>query len=209
MVTKAQPTELIKLTFLVLARDFPERLILKDHSLEYADAVTTGNLVTGVYGAHSKQMALVVASQWTAANRDRKTGPNQVLYVDTSYRADLLLDSPNQMQAGVSGWVHFDRMSADLRDNLKHLWLSWVQADHGTARAARMADSSLSDIALEYPAYVRKMMALRSPRLTAVIHPVRPRLAPSTTLWAATVRYDKDRFVKPIVRFLPQVAVEV
>lgn len=209
MATKPRPTELIKLTFLALARDFPERLILKEHSLEFADAPASRSLVSAVYGAHSKQMALVVASHWSAANRDRKSGPNQVLYVDASYRADLLLDSRDQMKAGVSGWVHFDRMSADLRDSFKQSWLSWIQADHGVARASRMADCPLSDIALGYPGYIGRMMALRSPRLTAVIHPVRPRLEPSAVLWVATMRYEKHRFVNPIVRFLPQITVGV
>jgi hypothetical protein len=209
MATKPQPSELIKLTFLALSRDFPERVKLKEHSLEYSEAAAIGNLVSAVYGANSKQMALVVAAQWTATNRDRRTGPNQVLYVDASYRADLLIDSADQMKAGVSGWLHLDRMSAELRDNLKQLWLSWIQVDHGAARASRLTDSSLSDIALEYPGYIRKMMALRSPRLTAVVHPVRPRLDPGAVLWVATVRYDKDRFVNPLVRFLPQIAVEV
>jgi len=209
MASKPKPNEFIKLTFLAMVRDFPERITLKEHSLDFSDAGPTGSLISGVYGAHSKHAALVLAANWTKEHVGRRIGPTQILHVDAVYRAELLIDRSDQMRAGVTGWLHFDRMSADLRDNVKNLWLSWIEAGHGKVNAARLADSSLGDIALEYPGYISKMMGLRAPRLTAIVHPVRPKLEPGSVLWVASVRYEKDRFIGPLVRFLPQIHVDL
>lgn len=206
---KPKPNEIIKLTFLVMTRDLPARVKLKDHSLEYSGSPAAPDLVAGVYGAHAKQMALVLASNWTKANKARRSGPNQILQLDVAYRADGLIDTLETAQGSNSGWMHFERLAADLRDAIKQEWLSWIRADLGAVRAARHTESSLAEISLEFPGYVARMMAKRSPRLTAVVHPVRPSLDPSAVLWVATVRYERQRFQEPVVRFLSQVRVDV
>jgi hypothetical protein len=213
MATKER--DLVSLTFLVESRDMPERVKLKEHSVAFAkseELVGGGSLISGVYGAHSKQMALVLAAAWTRDNRQRSTGPNQILQLDVGYRVNNFIETRSTTTHETlesTGWLHMDRLSAELREDLKDEWLGWIRADLGNARANRHVDTPFAEIAMEFPLYVGKMLAKRSPRLLAVVHPVRPTIDPTAVLWVATVRYDKERFVDPVIRFLPNIKVEV
>lgn len=201
------------MTFLALTRGIPERLKLKEHSIAFRKSEEMpGTLVSGVYGAHSKQMALVLAAGWSKDNRENSKGPNHCLQLDVGYRIDNFADTRQIMTSDrleSTGWLHMDRIASDLREELKDEWLEWIRSDLGGKKHQDVADKPFAEIAMTHPLYVAKMMAKRSPRLVAVVHPVNPTLDPSAVLWVATVRYDKNRFVGPVVRFLPHVNVEL
>jgi hypothetical protein len=205
-VATKQP-DLISLSFVAVTEGLPARITLKEQSLAFADAdhLAGQNLVSGVYGAHSKQMALVMASEWKKANQGKKKGPNQANLIDVLYRVDKFMESrglTTRDDLDSTGWLHLDRLSADLREEIRAEWLKWMRADLKPSQMNSLEDTSLGELALQYPRYVGKMMAKRNPRLSAVVHPVYPDLNPSIVLWVATVRYEKERFVDPVVRFM-------
>lgn len=213
MATKKR--DLISLTFPAFTRGIPQRLNLREHSVAFPQAEEMAGhtgLISGVYGAHSKQMALVLSSKWHAEHRDAPSGPNLVLQVDTGYRIDNFTETKTlitEESLAATGWLHLDRLSAEVREGLKEEWLGWIYKDFGGPRAARLADTPLSEIAMQYPIYVGKLMAKRTTRLTAVVHPVHPAIDPTAVLWVATVRYEPERFEDTVVRFLPACKVDL
>ena len=202
--------DLISLTFVAIVEGLPNRITLKEHSLEFVESeLLKGSLVTGVYGAHSKQVALVMAADWNKQNEAKRSHRTRALLVDARYRIDNFMESTRQLTTRESlektGWLHLDRLSAELREELKAEWLDWIATDFSEKHHAQMAELSFAELAMKHPRYIAKMMAKRSPRLTAIVHPVNPSMKPDEKVWAATVRYEKDRFVAPVVRFMPVV----
>lgn len=210
---KVKQPDLISLTFVAIVEGMPAHIKLKDHSLEFPESEhLRGTLLTGVYGAHSKQVALVMSADWNKQNENKRSNKSRALLVDARYRIDNFMDSTRQLATRESldktGWLHMDRLSAELRDELKEEWLAWIADEFDARHHARMSELSFAELAMTHPRYIERMMAKRAPRLTAIIHPVRPSMAPKDTVWAATVRYEKERFVEPVVRFMP-IAVDL
>lgn len=207
--------DVVSLSFLVLSRGMPEEVKLKECSLEFSgnDAMnSTSGLITGVYGAQSKQLALAAASNWTKSHEGSKSkGANRVLMLDVGYRVENFVKTRDQIREDVmreTGWLHMDRLAASYRDEIKEMWIEWIHKDIGALKAADLESQSLTDIALQYPRYVARMMK-KDPDIKVVIHPVVPMIDPTSVLRAATVRYTKDRFVDPNIRFLQDVAIVV
>lgn len=210
MVAKLR--NMVSLSFLVYTRDIPSRVVLRDHSLQFEGCESDpGDLITGVYGTPSKQMALVCAATWSRERGSSSSGSNRILMLDTNYRVDnydLTRAQAREEIVEKTGWLHLDRIASSYREEIKAQWLGWLAADAPHGVVARVQDLSLADIAQRYPQYVRKMM-LQDPGLRGIVHPVNPQIDPTVVLWAATVRYESDRFEGPVVRFLPQVDVVV
>lgn len=207
---KVKQPDLISLSFVAIVEGLPNHITLKDHSLEFVESEhLKGSLVTGVYGAHSKQVALVMASDWNKHNEAKRSHRTRALLVDTRYRIDNFMESTRQLTTRETlektGWLHMDRLSAELREELRHEWLQWIAQDFKEAHLEQVSELSFAELAMKHPRYIAKMMAKRSPRLTAIVHPVNPSMKPDEKVWAATVRYEKDRFVEPVVRFMPVV----
>ena len=161
----AKQRDMIQLSFLAHTRDVPERIRLRDCSLAFAghNAELSTGLITGVYGASAKQAALVAASKWTQEHQ-RAAGLNRVLMVDLNYRVDnfhLTREQARRDTVAETGWVHFDRIGAALRDELRDQWVEWIVRDTG-ARRASVADESLVNLALKYPDCVAKTIKHRA-----------------------------------------------
>lgn len=205
--------DMISMSLLVMTRDMPESVKLKDSSLDYEGRVTdsSSRLITGAYGSHSKQMALVAASEWNQKHQGAKSGPNRILIMDMNYRVDNFKLTREQGRPDLiaqTGWMHMDRLQVEYRDEIKHDWLRWISKDKGVQTAISLEDVQLVDIAFRYPQYVTKMMKDHS-EIVVVVHPVRLTIAPETKLWAATVRYDRERIDTPLIRFMPDIQVVV
>jgi hypothetical protein len=201
---------MIALTFVAVVDDFPKHIKLKEHSLEFPESEhLQGSVITGVYGTSSKQVALVMASAWNKHHETKRGSTSRALLIDSRYRIDNFMDNTRPLatreQLDMTGWLHMDRLTAGLREEIKEEWLEWIAEDFEERHRARMADLGLVEIALAHPRYIQRMMAKRAPRLTAIIHPIHPSLAPKETVWAATVRYEKERFHETAVRFGAQV----
>lgn len=207
MVAKLR--NMVSLAFLVYAKGVPEKVELKDHSLQFVDSGSfSSGLITGVYGSHSKQMALVCAANWSR-QRSGSSGLNRILMLDANYRVDNYDLTRTQVRADTlekTGWLHLDRVAASFRDEIKEQWLAWIASSSAPGVAARMSDMSLIDIAQKMPRCVARMLD-ENPDIRGIVHPVSPTIDPSVVLWVATVRYESDRFEGATVRFLPQVEV--
>jgi hypothetical protein len=53
------------------------------------------------------------------------------------------------------------------------------------------------------------MLFEEEPSVKGIVHPVRPLLDTSITLWAATIRYEPARIFNPVLRYLPGVTIVV
>ncbi|NCT99843.1 MAG: hypothetical protein GXD23_20930 [Comamonadaceae bacterium] len=207
----AKQRDMVQLSFLAHTRDVPDRIRLRDCGLGFAgqSADLSAGLITGVYGASAKQAALVAAARWTQEHQ-RAAGLNRVLMVDLNYRVDnfhLTREQARRDTVQETGWIHFDRIGAALRDELRDQWVEWIVRDTGTRRAA-VADDSLVDLALKFPDCVAKTFQ-HEKAVRCIVHPVNPAIDPSIVLWAATLRYDKKRFEDASVRFLPHVQIQL
>ncbi|MFC5500104.1 hypothetical protein ACFPOE_21350 [Caenimonas terrae] len=205
--------DMISMSLLVMTRDMPDSVKLKDSSLDYEgrEQDTSGRLITGAYGSTSRQLALVAASAWTHKHQGAKAGPNRMLVLDMNYRVDnfkLTREQGRPDLIAMTGWMHMDRLQVDYRDEIKHDWLRWIAKDKGKQTAIVLEDVKLADIALRYPQYVAKMMKDHS-EIMVVVHPVRLTVKPDEVLWAATVRYEPERMDTPHIRFMPDIQVIV
>ncbi|MEJ8837714.1 hypothetical protein [Ramlibacter sp. AN1133] len=205
-----QPDQ-ISITFLAIVdgASIPSQLKLGDHSMEFLEAEHFGqSLITAAYGAHSKQVVLQMASEWNRLNENKQTGRQRALLIDAFYRVDNFQEFNKGLATRTSveatGFLHFDRVMAEMRDEIRADWLEWIEADFANTREhKRLSEMGLVQIALEHPRYVARMITKkRSPRYQVVVHPVHPARAPQETLWVATMRYDKDRIVNPVLRFM-------
>lgn len=210
---RVRQSDQVSLSFVALVETTDEKLPsilkLRDHSLQFNECEHfPKTVITGTHGLTSKQELVVIAGAWSKGKKGRLP-----LTIDTQYRVDNLKEA-NRNHATweavtQTGWLQIDRLSAQLRDEIKSEWLGWIEEDLGSRRAARMAELTLGEIALEHPRYVARMLRKTSPRLTVIIHPVHPKLDPEKVLSVATVRLDKDRFVGPAVRFMSNIEVAV
>lgn len=203
--------DMVSLSFLVHVKEIPELVRLQAHSLHYVghDPVANAGLITGIYGANSKHTALVTASNWSR-ERAGAQAVNRVLMLDTNYRIDnysLTREQTRRDTLDQTGWLHLDRVSSGFREELKAEWTDWLSKTLAPGVAARLNELSLADLALQYPSCIGMMFA-NEKGLKGIVHPVNPVLDPTVTLWAATVRYEADRFQGPVIRFLPYVQVE-
>lgn len=207
----AKQRDMVSLSFLAHSRDVPDQLRLKEHSLSFVghDASMSAGLITGVYGAHSKQTALVAASNWSRQHQAGSGGPNRILMIDVNYRVDnynLTREQAREETVKETGWLHLERTASSYREEIKETWISWIDKDVGPAAATSVKDMSLVDIAARYPRFVA-MMLKKDKAIRGIVHPVNPSLDPDVNLWVATVRYDKERFESAAVRYLPHVTV--
>lgn len=207
----AKVRDVISLSFLVLASEFPKKVKLKENSLAYVRAdENPSDLITGVYGSNSKQAALVMASRWSRLNEDSE-GVNRALLLDVDYLIDnyvLTRDQTVEETLILTGWLHFDRIASSYRDELKGIWLDWISKDMSPAAAEMYQKVTFNELALKHPEYIKKMFK-KFPFINGIVHPVVSTLDPKQILWAATIRYDKSRLSNASMRFLPQVSVDI
>ena len=140
---KVKQPDLISLTFVAIVEGMPSHIKLKDHSLEFPESEhLRGTLLTGVYGAYSKQVALVMAADWNKQNENKRSNRTRALLVDARYRIDNFMDSTRQLATREilekTGWLHMDRLSAELREEIKEEWLSWIAEDFDAERHLRL-----------------------------------------------------------------------
>jgi len=199
------------LSLLVYTRGIPDSVRIRDHSLDFVGREESdfGPFLTGVYGTHSKQMALVCAAAW-ARDRASSSGLNRILMLDVNYRVDEYERTRIQATPEIlklTGWLHMDRIASEFREQIRAGWVEWIRSDVLHAAFERVKDYSLGDLAQKYPQYVARM--LRENRdIRGIVHPVHPKLDTTVTLWVASVRVDEpDRFDKPALRYLPDVPV--
>jgi hypothetical protein len=209
MVAKLR--DMAALSFLAFTKNIPNTIELKKLNLGFlGEKPDEENFITGVCGTHSKQVALVMAAKWTREQAANEVF-NRVLMVDVNYHVDNYILTREQTRRDTlaqTGWLHMDRMATGFRDEVKEMWLDWIDKESAFGVAQRLEDQSLLDIAVQHPKYVRRLMA-ENPSIKGIVHPVNPTLDPKTCIFAATVRYEPERFHGAVARFLPRVKVIV
>ncbi len=215
-----KPANEVSLAFLAFTRGVPKsnQIRLSDCALEYVDdeyrpVKPPSGLITGVFGLASKQQALVAAARWSKEREYSPAGNNRVLLVDVNYKIENYSLTRSQLTADLvdqTGWVHMERLSSKHRKDLTVMWLQWIRRDYNDDYARILADDEipLLELARRHPKYVHRMME-ESPAIRAVIHPVRPAIAPDMVLLGATVRYNPAYFGEAHVRFTADVSVVI
>jgi len=207
MITKSS----VNLLFIFEARgSIPEAVDLSDCSIEFFDEKRVPDLVTGVFGTKSKQVALESLSKWNAQHtatldqRAQGTKAAKLLMIDAQYGVDSLEAQRQRVSAesvAASGWLNMDRVTPSMRDELKPLWLTSISRSQGAARAKALKDESLINLVAEFPQFVPNLFKTHD-KLLGVLHPVRPKVDPHVTLWVATVRLIPKRFLNVSARHI-------
>lgn len=218
--SKVKPANEVSLSFLVFTRGIPQsrQIRLSECGLEFVDddfkpVGKAKGLISGVFGLASKQQALVVAARWSREREYSASGENRVLLADVNYKIENYNLTRNQITAEIleqTGWLHMERTASKFRKDLTEQWLKWIRRDYTADYARILADDevSLLELAQRHPKYVYRMMK-ENPGIRAIIHPVRPAIAPDVVLLAATVRYEPAYFGQAHVRFTTDVCVVI
>jgi hypothetical protein len=211
MVVKVR--DMVGISLLVYSQGVPERVVLKDQTLQYEGmpSLKSGQFITGVYGAQSTQTAVVAASRWAQDLIDRTGQAHRVLMLDINYKVDnfsLTREQTRRELMEATGWLHLDRLASSFREEMKEKCVAWLHTKSARGVAARAAELSLQEIVLKYPKLVG-MLFEEEPSVKGIVHPVRPLLDTSITLWAATIRYEPARIFNPVLRYLPGVTIVV
>jgi hypothetical protein len=211
MVVKVR--DMVGISMLVYSQGIPERVVLKEHSLKYEGmpSFKPGQFITGVYGAQSTQTAVVTASRWAQDLIERTGKAHRVLMLDINYKVDnfsMIREQTRREHMEATGWLHLDRLASAFREEVKEQCVAWLHKNAARGVAARAAELTLQEIVLKYPKLVA-MLFEEEKSVKAIVHPVRPVLDTSITLWAATIRYEPSRIHNPVLRYLPGVKIDV
>lgn len=214
--TKVKAPDQVAISFLVFSKGMPSKIALHDHSLACVDDAgqpvkQLPGTITGVFGMYSRQRALERASRWSASHEGKSAGPDRILLLDAHYKVDnfsLTREQLRETTLAQTGWLHFERIQADYRDELKAMWINWIRRDFNAEHANSLKDVSFFDIARTHPRYISKMMR-QDDRIKVIVHPVRMAFAPDDVILGATVRLDPERFADAKIRFLPDIKVSI
>lgn len=165
-------------------------------------------LLTGVLGRHSREALLFASSKWSQAPQQILDGCRAYLvdskYHISNYAATKGLTTP--MSVDQTGWLNLGRITSAYREELRRLWLDWIQKNSTFGTTEMLERESLLEIALQKPGFILELFK-NDPGLQGVVHPVRPRFCSDVRVMAATVRFDKTRFRESEMRFFDQVAI--
>lgn len=196
----------VLLTLFVFADDMPKVVHVKQNSLDYDGAHPSRKHLTGVYGTNSRDAALFLASSWADAK-------GQSLYL-----LDVWAHLPNfhatrsQITREIiqdSHWMHTERLSSALKEEVHMKALKWIGSKHGQAAQAAAIDMQVPNIMLEYPDFAMKVLD-EDPDLSMIVHPVRAAFdlsRPKMSFWAATVHLDRVSIVHQEIRHMPGIKV--
>lgn len=206
MATKSS----VNLLFLYEARgEMPTEVDLSECSIQYFDEKRNPELITGVYGTKSKQLALESMAKWNANHlltpeqRAKGNKPSRLLMVDAHYSMASLEAQRQRASADVvesTGWLNLERVTPEMREELKQVWLTAIARSQGAAKARALEDEQLLKLVTDYPQYVSNLFR-DNKKLVGVNHPIRPRFDPHVTLWVATVRLIPKRFLEVSTRY--------
>lgn len=183
------------------AKPQDNRIKLSDHQFVYANMPKAPDLLTGVYGAVSRNDALFLADEYS-----RKHG--KIMYsADVWYRIDDINRTRNQIDSRImseTGFAHLSGLSTAMRDQLREQWLMWISKDAMPAQMSLVRDLPLTALASRYPQYIRNVFDTY-PELLMLVHPVISVMDSGkeqpTLINVATVRIIPERIMHYAVRY--------
>jgi hypothetical protein len=160
---------------------------------------------TGIYGTNSGDAGGFLASNWASRN------DKQVYFLDVWAEIPNFHSSRAQMTRQIlqeSHWLHLDRMSVDLRDEIKDSLLGWVKRKFGPEERQAIEKHTVQQILLKYPEFAVKLLDDDSD-LGMIVHPIYTSFdkgeGRQLSLWAATIRTDRISIKGAEIRYLPEI----
>lgn len=196
----------VLLTLFVFSDEVPKGINVKQHSLEFVGASSSRKHLTGVYGTNSRDASLFIASSWADAN------------AKSLYLLDVWAHLPNfhatrsQITRDIikeSHWMHVERLSSALKEELHMKALKWIGSKHGQEEQAQAIDMPMPNILLKYPDFAMKLLD-EDQDLSMIVHPVEAKFdlgEKKMPFWAATVHLDRAEIVHCEVRHMPDIKV--
>jgi hypothetical protein len=169
----------------------PAKVDVKKHLLDYVGAVKSKKHLTGIYGTNSGDAGGFLATNWARRN-DMRT-----FFLDIWAEIPNFHSSRAQMTRDIlaeSHWLHLDRMSVSLRDEIKAKMLGWIKRKEGERKFIEAEDMSCQQIALRYPEFAVKLLD-EDLDIGMIVHPVYTKFDLESerqlSLWAATVHTER------------------
>lgn len=197
---ESRPKEWIPFVNFAMVDAIPKEVNLHEHLFPFEGATGDPKYLWGLYGTTSINHGLFLAD--TNATKRKK----QMLTLQVWYRVDnfeRVRSQINQEIAEESGFLHFDRLKTDFREEIRQFVLGQLRKDLTTAQYLKCEARSLDDLIIQYPKYVRSIIEANR-KINVVVHPVRQLLDPSSTkpVHVVTVRAVKSRLMAAEVRYL-------
>ena len=181
---------------------------LRDHQFLYRGMPKNPNLLTGVYGAVSRNDALFLADEYARKHE-------KVMYsADLWYRIDDISRTRNQIDRTImdeTGFAHLGGLSTAMRNELQGHWLKWISKDVMPAHLPMIENMDFESLVSNYPQYITKMFEM-FPKLLMLVHPVYSIMdvdGSQQTINVATVRIIPDRIMHYAVRFTDTIKAEI
>jgi hypothetical protein len=169
-------------------------IVLDDHLLGYAGmALDKNDFVWGLAGSSCRSDSRYKAFMSAQANG------KHMLEIEGRYRLDnfdRIRSGFDEEAAFAAGYLHVDRMKADLRDKLKNYLLGAAARRHDGLDVAKYSAKSLGDLLLDFPGLLQDLFDADD-RIMMVVHRVRPTWDAQSRMgvYLCTMRRDKDRIV--------------
>lgn len=175
----------------VFDEDVPKTVNVQKHSLEYVGSVSSKKYLTGIYGTNSGDAGGFLATNWAMSNKLR------IFFLDIWAEIPNFHASRAQMTREIlkhAHWLHLDRMSVELREEIKDSMIGWIKRKYGGEVAKNAQDTNVQQLVLTYPELAIKLLD-DDEDIGMIVHPIHTKFdegsAKQISLWAATIRRDR------------------
>lgn len=189
----------------VFSKDTPTKVDINKHSLDYVGKRGNKKYLTGVYGTNSGDAGGYLATNWANDQNLR------IFYLDVWCEIPNFHASRAQMTRETiaeSHWLHLDRMSVDLKEEVKTNFLEWIKKKHGAEAEQNAEDLSCQQLVLLYPFLANKLLD-SEPEIGMLVHPIYTPYDEGSvkplSLWAATINTELIQIKGAEIRYLPDV----
>lgn len=189
----------------VFAKDIPTRVEVQKHSLDYVGKRANKKFLTGIYGTNSGDAGGYLATNWANNQGSR------IFYLDVWCEVPNFHASRAQMTRETiaeSHWLHLDRMSVELKNEIKEKMLDWIKKKHGPDAQRNAEDLNCQQMVLAHPFLANKLLD-SEPDVGMLVHPVYTPFdegaARPLSLWAATINTELIHVKGAEIRYLPNV----
>lgn len=181
---------------------------LSEHQFLYRNMPKNKGLITGVYGAVSRNDALFIADEYaTKHNKVR-------LSADIWYHIEDINLTRNQIDQKImekTGFAHLSGLSTAMRTEIHESWLKWISKDVMPAQMPTIRDMDFERLVATYPQYIEKLFE-QHPDLLMLVHPVHSILdedGSKPLINVATVRIKEERIMHFAVRYFENMKVSI
>lgn len=171
-----------------------------DGQYTYKGMASSSKLLTGVYGAVSRNDALFIADAY--ASRHQQV----MLSMDLWYRIEDIGITRNQINESVvekTGFIHVGGLSKSYREVIREMWVKWMRGKYDDDVLDEAREMDFVRLVTAFPEFIPNLFRA-IPHLMMFVHQVRSDQDEDDSgklIFVATVRNEPDRIMHMAVRY--------